>query len=295
MAKQTERDSTRRLREATLKILATFPGLLGVRQIWYRLISPPFQLLPQSQSSYKGFDRLMVRWRETGVVPPGRIADRSTFPTGGDSGYDSPQAFLGKLLEELSGDYYGRLHWADQKVVPIVYIEKDTLTAVIEDSIKDLGVAIYPTRGVASFTKLWKLAREQRTHVLYLTDHDATGVFMDGDFRSRLDRYGGEEIPVTRIALTTDQVRTFKLPPNPVHPKDSRSPAYVRKFGDRAWELDALPPDELGKIVRKALLKFVDRKKWAAVDALEEQERLELERRLPRARQALQAVIAEYG
>jgi hypothetical protein len=286
-----ERSLTRQLREATLATLERFTGLLGVRQIWYRLISPPFQLLPQTQNSYKGFDRLMVKWRETGVIPPGRIADRSTAPSGGEHGDDSVRGFLRNLLEYTTADSYVKNHWSSQETAPIIYIEKDTLTEQIHEAVEDLGVVIYPTKGVVSFTKLWKLAQRRRIHVLYLTDHDATGVFMDGDFRSRLTKYGGVSVPVTRIALTTDQVRQFNLPPNPVHPRDSRSPEYVKRFGNRAWELDALPPDELGKLVRKEVERFIDRKAWAAVDRAEAVERAALRPLLQPLRSLLEEMV----
>lgn len=69
--------------EATKKVLARFPGQLGIRMIWYRLISPPFQVLPQSEGSYKAFDAHMVRWREEGSVSPRRISDRTAIGEAG--------------------------------------------------------------------------------------------------------------------------------------------------------------------------------------------------------------------
>ena len=294
-APRKERDRTRRVREAVLQVLDQYEGQLGVRQIWYRLISPPFQLLPQTQGSYKQFDAWMVRWRETGEVPPNRISDRSTAPTGGEYGSTDPKDFLSSLLDLVDADVYSRNRWPSQPVVPVVYIEKDTLTGVISDAIRDLGVVVFPTRGVTSFTKLWRLGQssDQRVHVLYLTDHDPTGVFMGDDFRRRLTRYGGAGIPVTRIALTTDQVRRFKLPPNPVHPRDSRSPDYARQFGNKAWELDALPPDELRTIVRGAVVDFINKKAWADQDLRESAERKSLRTDLEPVRDLLSQLLAK--
>lgn len=287
-----------RVLKATLEVLQEYAGQLGVRQIWYRLISPPYQLLPQTQPSYKGFDRWMVQWREDGVVPANRIADRSTAPSGGEYGaFESPQAWLEHLLVMTDTEFYSRRRWADQTVVPIIYVEKDTLTSTIRAGLEGLGVVVFPTRGIASFTKLWKLAHGQGRdlHVLYLTDHDATGVFMDRDFRSRLSRYGGAEVPVTRVALTIGQVGAYGLPPNPAHPRDSRSPAYIRRFGNRAWELDALPPSALQQIVRDAVEQFIDRPAWEATAELERSERARLAPLLEPVRSELERLAGEEG
>lgn len=193
----------------------------------------------------------------------------------------------------ISEENYTRNRWTSQKVVPIIYIEKDTLTDQIQRAIKDLSIVIYPTKGVTSFTKLWNLARKRRVHVLYMTDHDATGVFMGEDFRARLNEYGGESVPVTRIALTLDQVHRLQLTPNPAHKKDSRTPKYVKQFGNRTWELDAIPPDELGRIVRSAMLRFVDQKAWDSVERREKRERKTLEPKLAPIRELVQELIDE--
>jgi hypothetical protein len=155
-------------------------------------------------------------------------------------------------------------------------------------------VVVLQTKGITSFTKIWKMAHGLyggRSHVLYVTDHDPTGVFMEGDLRSRLDAYGGEDVPVTRIALTTDQVRRLGLPPNPAHPRDSRTPAYVEQFGDRAWEIDAIPPDEFQRIIRSAVEELLDQEALVETRAQQEEEREQLAKLLEPVRAAIQTAI----
>jgi hypothetical protein len=282
---------------ATRKVLARFPGQLGIRTIWYRLISPPFQLLEQAEQSYKAFDAHSVVWRERGEIPPGRIADNSTSPYGGeDTSVDSIHEFLEDLLRQADAALYVRRVWSNQEVVPMIWVEKDTLTDQILAATEGLGVVVLPTRGVASFTKIWRLATGRmgrRVHVLYVTDHDPTGVFMEGDLRERLQAYGGEDVPMTRIALTTEQVRRLRLPSNPAHAKDSRTPAYVERFGNHAWEVDAIPPDELQAIVRGAVEKLLDPELLEEVRQQQAEQRKQLDPLLEPVRASIQSAIDE--
>jgi len=74
--------------------------------------------------------------------------------------------------------------------------------------------------------------------LLRISDHDPSGIDMTEDIRNRLAKYGGEEIEVTRVALTYDQVQKFRLRPNPVKRADSRAPNYINLYGQECWELN---------------------------------------------------------
>ena len=60
-------------------------------------------------------------------------------------------------------------------------------------------------------------------------------------------------VRVTKLALTKDQVDDFKLPPNPAKMSDSRAREFVNQHGDESFEVDALPPEVLQKMVRRAI------------------------------------------
>ena len=64
-------------------------------------------------------------------------------------------------------------------------------------------------------------------------------------------------IEVERIALTMDQIKKYRLPPLRVKRKDSRAKKYIEKFGDNAWEVEALPPRALLYIVQHELRKNI--------------------------------------
>jgi len=104
--------------------------------------------------------------------------------------------------------------------------------------------------------------QDKTIYILHLGDHDPSGLDMTRDLENRSSDYGTGSIEIKRIALNIDQVKKFKLKPNPVKKADSRSSEYISQYGQGCWELDALPPDELTRIVTKEIEKYIDEKAW---------------------------------
>ena len=77
------------------------------------------------------------------------------------------------------------------------------------------------------------------------------------DLPERLDRYGGQ-VDLKRIAL--NKADTRRLPGFDVatKSKDPRHQWFVRKYGRRCWELDALNPNALRQRVRLAIWSYID-------------------------------------
>jgi hypothetical protein len=73
----------------------------------------------------------------------------------------------------------------------------------------------------------------------------------------------GLNITVHRVALTIDQVKQYNLIPNPAKLADPRSQAYVAQYGDQCWELDAIEPRELQRLVKDAIEERLDLEVWA--------------------------------
>ena len=193
--------------------------------------------------------------------------DRSRSKLGGDSGYDGVEDFTNHVKDTLSNisSRYSKRLWTNQQIMPVIFIEKDALSRVVFDVAEGYNVAVYPTRGFSSFTFLKEFIEEmngERVRVLVLTDHDPSGVEMYDDLLRRLPRYGGDFIGVEKIGLTYDQITDYGLASNPTKKADSRKKKYIAKFGDRTWELDAIPPDGLRRIVKANIEKFIGRDLW---------------------------------
>ena len=65
-------------------------------------------------------------------------------------------------------------------------------------------------------------------------------------------------VMVERIALNMDQIEIYKPPPNPAKITDSRAKKYIKKFGNNSWELDALEPKMMRKLIERQVLQYRD-------------------------------------
>jgi hypothetical protein len=80
---------------------------------------------------------------------------------------------------------------------------------------------------------------------------------MSEDIRKRLKQFRAR-FDFHRIALNMEQIERFHLPPNKIKDSDSRSKKYQQRFGSECWELDALPPSELIRIISESIHSFID-------------------------------------
>ena len=55
-----------------------------------------------------------------------------------------------------------------------------------------------------------------------------------------------------------EQINEFNPPPNPAKITDPRAKGYIKKFGQVAWEVDALKPPIMEKIVRDSIEETID-------------------------------------
>jgi hypothetical protein len=108
--------------------------------------------------------------------------------------------------------------------------------------------------------------------VIYLGDHDPTGLDISRDIQDRLAMFG-TRASVDRIALNLDQVEQYDPPPSPVKATDSRTNGYVDQFGtEECWELDALTPDVLDALIERSILDRLDMDGWRAAERRQREE-----------------------
>ncbi|GAJ10542.1 unnamed protein product, partial [marine sediment metagenome] len=115
------------------EIISQYDIKLTVRQIYYRLISDPYNLFENTKSRYTQFDKMLVVARERGEVDHTSIEDRTREALGGDFDYGSPQEFLRSEIDSLKNcwqDYIMEM-WKDQEHKIEVWVEKDALSNLI--------------------------------------------------------------------------------------------------------------------------------------------------------------------
>ncbi len=245
-------------------------------------------LIANTETTYKSLSRATVVAREEATIDPLAFQDRVRTHTNGDYGYLSPDEFIDDKLDQLreSPDDYTRPMWTTQQVMPIIWLEKDALFTPVNEIASRYRVKVYAARGYSSFTSVYEAAQDIKrlmkpVKVLQLTDFDPSGEDMVRDLEDRLTRYGSLiQFELTKIALTSDQVSTLGLPPMPAKKSDPRYEKFAQSFGSEAVELDALPPDELERIVSSAIEDLRDKDAWEAEEAKAEQERQEVRDRI---------------
>jgi hypothetical protein len=237
---------------------------LTLRQLYYQLVSK--DLIPNRQQEYKRLSEFLKQTRMAGVVDWDIIEDRNRRPQR-SSHWDSIQ----DIVESAVASF--RLpRWEDQDEFVEIWVEKDALSGVLSPIADEYHVSLMVNRGYSSATAMHDAARRLRNYgdegdnvtILYLGDHDPSGEDMVRDIEDRL-RVFKCQATVKKVALTMEQIRKYNPPPNPVKFQDVRAAGYEAKHGDKCWELDALKPDVLHKLLHKEIKKIIDMDKYNAV------------------------------
>ena len=266
---------------------------LSLRQLYYQLVAK--DLLPAQWADPKTGSTNNIRsYKRLGeVVKNGRLAGFIDWNQIEDRGRSASDPFCWDDPEEIlssAADSYTLDRWERTDKYIWVMAEKDAVSNIIEPVCRDYRVSFIANKGYTSASALYRLFHKARRavnkgkslHCIYCGDFDPSGVDMDRDINDRMNLFGEKyelpEFSVTRVALTMAQVEEYEPPPNPAKVTDKRAPAYVEKYGDESWELDALEPQVLERILRDTLEPFVDRDLWAEIDQEQDEMRSKMRR-----------------
>lgn len=281
------RGNNLRLLDAMLAITGEYSAKgyrYTVRQLFYQLVARG--ALPNDMASYKRTSKVATAAREAGLIEWDDIVDRGRRPL-------IPREYA-SIYEYVSASAGGfrRYRWEGQEEYVELLVEKDALTEVLAPVASKYHVTMTANRGYASASAMHELADRIslqtgfgfRPCVLYMGDHDPSGMDMVRDVRDRLRRFGAFA-PVERVALNMDQIREHGLPPNPAKASDPRAGSYVSEYGGGSWELDALGPEALAGLAEDAITAHMDIREYRRQLRLEAADRkrfVELARGLPR-------------
>ena len=231
-----------RLRVAVQVLTAHNP--MTVRQVYYQLVSR--QVIKNNRSMYQAVSNLLVDARKDGTIPWNWIEDRLRRPRT-VSMWSDLSAF-----SETAKQAYRRDVWKTQTQYVEVWLEKDALSGIFEDVLSDYGVTLNVGRGFDGWDSIRNAAarfkRRVLTHgdttVLYFGDFDPSGEDMARSLLERLEFFRVSP-EIIKCALTMDDIQRYQLPTDFTKTTDTRSAAFVAKYGDVAVELDALALDVL--------------------------------------------------
>lgn len=245
---------------------------LSLRQLYYQLVSR--NIVPNTEKSYKNVGGLVSDARMAGLIDWDMIKDRGREMIANPH-WEDPVNFIEVVAHQYRFDL-----WADQPNYVEVMVEKQALEGVLQPVCRSLDIPFTANKGYSSSSAMYEASKrflkraeeDKALYVIYLGDHDPSGIDMSRDVLDRLDlflkvslnRLGNEDggIEVKRVALNMDQIETLNPPENPAKTTDSRATAYIKRFGTSSWELDAIEPRQLAKLVTDAVTGLMDKPRF---------------------------------
>ena len=269
-----------RKRPKTIEIIETAQAILSeynpmtVRQIYYQLVSK--QVIDNNRGQYQAVSRALVDARKEGEIPWGWIEDRLRRPRAVGM-WEDLSAFADSAIAS-----YRRDVWSSQDGYVECWLEKDAFSGIFEDILRTYGVTLNVGRGYDGWDSIHNAAQRymrKEVTVLYFGDFDPSGEDMVRSLEERLNFFWCFP-KVIKCALVLDDIKQYNLPPDFTKASDTRSAAFVEKFGDLAVELDALPADVLQARLIDEVEARMDLQSLADVKEQEDTDKKRLEKAL---------------
>lgn len=236
---------------------------LTLRQLYYQLVARGY--IENTLRSYKRIGDIVSNARIAGLMDWGMIEDRNrevVYP----SHWETPGEIIRSAARSFRTD-----KWENQPCYCEVMVEKDALSGILSPVCYDLDIRFTANKGYSSSSAMFEAgdrfceaaADEKECHLFYFGDHDPSGIDMTRDIEDRLAVFSyGTPIEVHRLALNMDQVRRWNPPKNPAKETDARFSSYAQQFGSSSWELDAVKPEDLEKLIRDEVNQLIDASLW---------------------------------
>jgi len=246
-----------------------------------------------AEPNYKWLCDLVSEARLAGLLDWDMIKDRGRL-TVSNPHWKSPAEICRTAADSFRIDL-----WATQPVYVEVMVEKQALEGVLIPVCREEDVSFCANKGYSSSSALYETGKRlaakrkdatgmsgvsrKRMVVIYLGDHDPSGIDMTRDIQERLEMFSRGPVDVRRVALNMDQIEELNPPENPTKMTDSRASGYVEQFGESCWELDAIEPQAMADLTRAAIVECRDPDLWE--EAIHKQEKM---------REALEDMAADY-
>lgn len=265
---------TRELREAIVALTDDY-DVMTVRQVFYALVSRG--IVPKEETrGYRPVQRQVLDLRKAGLLPWQFISDSTRWMRKPET-WDTVEDAMSMLART-----YRRDLWRSQHLRIEVWLEKDALASVISPVTSGWDVALMVSRGISSATFLHSSVEQANeagkhgigTQLFTLFDFDAGGARACRAISDYFGTYCTAAWGLKSLAVSAEQIDEWDLPTRPAKSSDPEA----HKWGERAVELDAIPPDQLAEIVDSEIRALIDPAAWNAELAYEKSEREILER-----------------
>jgi hypothetical protein len=251
---------------------------LTVRQIFYRLVGAYYY--PKDEHAYDRLSDLLVKARRARFVAFGHIRDDGVTWQRPDYWADANelvtsfrQAARGFMLDRQRG----------QEIRLFIGVEAAGMVPQIARVALPYGVPVFSSSGFDSLTFKKDLGDElaacdELVDVLHIGDYDQSGESVFDVLCEDVPALGEDDtIRFSRLAVTPVQIAELGLPTAPPKPTDRRG-----KNITATTQAEAIPPNVLADIVRRAILERLDGEVYQGILEEEHNIRRELAHRLRR-------------
>lgn len=245
---------------------------LSDRRIHYALLNDPPLVHASKPDSryqnhlkcYKSLCDLLTRARLQGQIPMEAIHD-PTRPTKTPSVYSNPQRFVKDELKWFLQGYFRDLQRSQPNHLEIVG-EKNTIEPTIRPIAERYCIPVTIARGYCSLpprvdiAERFRRSGKERLILLVLCDHDPEGEDIGKSFaRSLRDDLEVTNVDYHKVALTREQVQRLGLLPQMKAKKgSSRYDRFAAEHGDDVYELEAVAPEELQRLLDETIRSLMD-------------------------------------
>jgi hypothetical protein len=262
---------------------------LTCRQIYYRLIGA--YGYPKTEDFYKKLCHHLANARRGSVIDFDAIRDDG-ISTVSMQHFDDEEHF--KRHVRLLGKRYKRNLLTTQPHHVEVWCEASGMIFQLAEVAHEYSIPVYSSSGFDSLTAKKELADrickiDKPTIILHLGDYDPSG---ESIFNSAAEDVAAfvewdrtlatTNVRFERVALTAEQVREFKLPTAPAKVSDTRA----KSWSGETCQLEALPPDQIAGLLRKAIVRVTDALQLQQDRSRESVERVRIAGSLPAPRGA---------
>lgn len=253
--------------------------VLTLRQIYYQLVAR--DIIANEVREYTKVMKTLTMGRMNGLIDWWMIEDRTRQPY---LDYFA-SGVLGALQDTF--DQYKLDRWAGQEYNIEIWTEKDAVSNILLRVSRYYHLRLLVNRGYTSCSAMYiaaarirrqKSLKNRNTIILYVGDHDPSGLDMVRDIVARFFEFEiAHAVEIIPVALTMAQVEEFNPPPNPAKINDPRASQYISEHGGESWELDALEPETLRSIVEEAVKEHLDQGLFDNILGQEESDKIRLE------------------
>ena len=244
---------------------------LCARAVHYALLNKPLLRNTKNKTrycnnskSYKDTCDLLVRLRLTGAIPMESIEDE-TRPTTEWDVHSNPQDFAREESNDFLKGYRRNLQQTQPLHIEIV-AEKLTVQGIISPVCGKYNIPYTIGRGYSSLparyemVERFKRSGKERLLLLVLGDLDPEGVNIgESLLQSIREDFGVKNAKAVRVGLNPEHIERFNIHNNTeAKKKSARYISFVKRFGKRVYELEALSPEQLQMILSETIDSVID-------------------------------------